>query len=128
MAAQLLQQELEGTQRWSLLVWSGRRHRTGIPVHVHMDNLLGSKKPGGGKFQFSVTCLLGCRLKSGSEATARSAVCLVQYSALILSGRFDPLYKTLLHILPLLAHTRFQDCLRLVKSHFLRWLKPSRDE
>ena len=100
----------------------------GVPVHVHMDNLIGSKKPGGGKFQFSVTCLLGCRLKWGSEATACSAVRLVQYSALVLSGRFDPLYKTLLHIFPLPAHTRFQDCLRFVKSHLQRWLKPSRGE
>lgn len=107
---------------------AGGGHGTGVPVHVHTGGLIGAKKAGGGKFQFSVTCPLGCRLKWGSEATACSAARLVQYGALVLSGRFDPLYETLLHILPLPAHTRFQDCLRFVKSHLLRWLKPSRDE
>lgn len=107
---------------------AGGGRGTGVPVHVHTGGLIGAKKAGGGKFQFSVTCPLGCRLKWGSEATACSAARLVQYGALVLSGRFDPLYETLLHILPLPAHTCFQDCLRFVKSHLLRWLKPSRDE
>lgn len=120
--------QLEGPPRWSSLFGSRRRHGTGVPVHVHTGGLIGAKKAGGGKFQFSVTCPLGCRLKWGSEATACSATRLVQYGALILLGRFDPLYETLLHILPLPAHPRFQDCLRFVKSHLLRWLKPSRDE
>lgn len=73
-----------------------------------------------------------CYPSFGMEAPpgirTRSAVRSVQYSALRLSGRFDPFYKTFLHILPLPVHPRSQDCLRFVKSHLLRRLKPSREE
>lgn len=112
--------------------WAAGTARDGVPMHVRTDNLTGSKKPGGGKCQISVTRLLGWRLRPGSELVLqrarRSTARSVQYSALRLSGRFDPFYKTLLHILPLPAHPRFQDCLRFVKSHLLRRLQPSRDE
>lgn len=76
--------QLEGPPRWSSLFGSRRRHGTGVPVHT--SGLIGAKKAVGGKFQFSVICPLGCRLKSGSEATACSAARLVQYGALVLLG------------------------------------------
>lgn len=103
---------------YSLLLGSRRQHRTGVPAHAHVDNLIGkSLEVGDSSFPS-----FGMQAQFGTRSSTL-------FCNMVLSWCPDglgPVQTSFAH--PLWTHTRPPHCLRLVKSCLLRGLNPSRAE